>query len=75
MSLQIYEARRNCEIDLAKLTDGENVDVNMANLMFFVVKVISAITSSARSCPRIMCTVFAMLKEAAVRRFPGTVTH
>ena len=69
---QIYEARRNCEIDQAKLNDGDNVDVNMANLMFFVVKIISAITASARSCPRIMCSVFAMLREAAVRKFPGT---
>lgn len=71
-ALQIFEARKSCEIDTAKLAVGDNVDVNMANLMFFVVKIISAITSSARSCPRIMCTVFAMLRKAAVNRFPGT---
>ncbi|XP_064393848.1 ras GTPase-activating protein 3-like [Halichondria panicea] len=69
---EIYEARKNCEIDQARLNDGDNVDVNMANLMFFVVKIISAITASARSCPRIMCSVFAMLREAAIRKFPDS---
>ena len=117
--IQIFEARKQCEIDSTKLTDADNKDVNMvsthilsapqylfplhslllhlhrlplhslllplflssfctsirpsiqANLLFFIEKVLSAITSSARSCPRLMCKVFAMLREAAVHKFPG----
>ena len=42
-----------------------------ANLLFFVEKILSAIFASARSCPRMMCRVFAMLKDAAVAKFPG----
>lgn len=67
---EIFDGRRPCEIDPSRLTDGENLDINMANLLFFVEKILSAITASARSCPRVMCRVFSMLKEAAVRRFP-----
>ena len=41
------------------------------NLLFFVEKILSAIISSARSCPRLMCRIFSLLSQAAVRRFPG----
>ncbi len=69
--LQIFEAKRSCEIDASKVQEGEHLDLNMANLLFFIEKILSAITASARSCPRFMCTVFSILKEAAVRKFPG----
>eukprot|EP00731_Ephydatia_muelleri_P039265 Em1303g1a len=42
----------------------------MANLLFFVEKILSAITASALSCPRSMCRVFALLKDIAVSHFP-----
>ena len=42
-----------------------------ANLLFFIEKILSAITASGRSCPQFMCRVFAMLRDAAVHRFPG----
>lgn len=46
-----------------------------ANLLFFIEKILSAITASGRSCPQFMCRVFAMLRDAAVRRFPGKNHH
>ena len=42
-----------------------------ANLLFFIEKILSAITASGRSCPQFMCRVFAMLRDAAVHKFPG----
>ena len=60
-----------CEIDVSRLHNGDNLELNMANLLFFIEKILSAITASARSCPQLMCTVFAMLRNAAVRKFPG----
>jgi Ras GTPase-activating protein 3 len=67
---QIFESRKSCEIDPSKLCEGENIDVNMTNLLFFVEKILSAIVSSSLSCPRLMCRIFSLLSQAAVRRFP-----
>ncbi|KAL5476310.1 hypothetical protein EMCRGX_G026236 [Ephydatia muelleri] len=67
---EIFDSKRNCEIDPSKLTDADHLDVNMANLLFFVEKILSAITASALSCPRSMCRVFALLKDIAVSHFP-----
>jgi Ras GTPase-activating protein 3 len=67
---EIFESRKSCEIDPSKLCDGENIDVNMTNLLYFVEKILSAIVSSSLSCPRLMCRIFSLLSQAAVRKFP-----
>lgn len=67
---EIFELKRSCEIDQTKLNETENLDVNMTNLLFFVEKLMSAITSSARSCPPLMVKIFSMLRMAAIKQFP-----
>ena len=51
-----------------------SLPLHQANLLFFIEKILSAITASGRSCPQFMCRVFSMLRDAAVHRFPGLST-
>ncbi|XP_019863532.1 PREDICTED: ras GTPase-activating protein 3-like [Amphimedon queenslandica] len=67
---EIFEVKRSCEIDQSKLSEGENIDLNMTNLLFFVEKLMSAITSSARSCPSVMKRIFHLLRTLSVKQFP-----
>ncbi|XP_041483559.1 ras GTPase-activating protein 3-like, partial [Lytechinus variegatus] len=66
----IYEERKQCEIDTTKFKDGENLEANLANLQHYIEKAFQAIVGSAATCPTSMCEVFYYLKEAASRQFP-----
>lgn len=58
-----------CEIDLNRIkeTDLEN---NMSNLKAYISHIFKSITSSMDRCPQIMCEVFSVLKELAMKFFP-----
>ena len=49
--------------------------LHQTNLLYFVEKILSAIVSSSLSCPRLMCRIFSLLSQAAVRKFPGKPTY
>ncbi|XP_071484024.1 ras GTPase-activating protein 3-like [Diadema antillarum] len=67
---EIYEERKQCEIDTSKFRDGENLEANLANLQHYIEKAFQAIVGSAAECPTSMCEVFYFIKEAASRQFP-----
>lgn len=67
---EILTEHKPCEIDPSKLRPGENLTTNLENLRFYVETAFNAITRSAILCPRLMCEVFAVLKELAMKYFP-----
>lgn len=67
---EIYDDHKRCEIDPAKLREGESLDANLVNLRGYVNRIFAAITCSAMACPTVMCQVFYNIKEAATSKFP-----
>jgi len=67
--LQICSEHLPCEIDPAKLKDGENINDNLDNLRQYVEQVFTAITDSGLVCPKAMSEVFYTLKQAACCHF------
>ncbi|XP_065887330.1 ras GTPase-activating protein 3-like [Dysidea avara] len=67
---EIFEARKNCEVDPSKLVEGDNLEMNLTTLLFYVERIFSAITASSVSCPRLMCRIFSIIRQAAVDQFP-----
>ncbi|XP_052782835.1 ras GTPase-activating protein 3-like [Mya arenaria] len=67
---QICMDHVSCEIDPARLPEGENVNTNMEALGSYVQQIFEAITGSGLMCPKPMCEVFTTLKQAACRHFP-----
>ncbi|NXF39453.1 RASA2 protein, partial [Nyctibius bracteatus] len=68
---EICESPKPCEIDPIKLREGDNVEVNMENLRYYVDKVFREIVQSSISCPTLMCDVFYSLRHLAAKRFPS----
>ncbi|XP_064021223.1 ras GTPase-activating protein 2 isoform X1 [Pogoniulus pusillus] len=68
---EICESPKPCEIDPIKLREGDNVEVNMENLRYYVDKVFREIVRSSISCPTLMCDVFYSLRHLAAKRFPN----
>ncbi|XP_051481800.1 ras GTPase-activating protein 2 isoform X3 [Apus apus] len=68
---EICESPKPCEIDPIKLREGDNVEINMENLRYYVGKVFSEIVRSSISCPTLMCDVFYSLRHLAAKRFPN----
>ncbi|XP_071950386.1 ras GTPase-activating protein 3-like isoform X2 [Antedon mediterranea] len=67
---EIHDDHCSCEIDPAKLRDGEILADNLAKLKDYVEKIFKSIVDSAMACPRGMCKVFYALKEEAKNHFP-----
>uniref|UniRef100_A0A663N365 RAS p21 protein activator 2 n=1 Tax=Athene cunicularia TaxID=194338 RepID=A0A663N365_ATHCN len=68
---EICESPKPCEIDPIKLREGDNVEINMENLRYYVDKVFREIVRSSISCPTLMCDVFYSLRHLAAKRFPN----
>ncbi|KAM6258065.1 ras GTPase-activating protein 2 [Porphyrio hochstetteri] len=68
---EICESPKPCEIDPIKLREGDNVEINMENLRYYVDKVFREIVQSSISCPTLMCDVFYSLRHLAAKRFPN----
>ncbi|XP_067037684.1 ras GTPase-activating protein 3-like isoform X1 [Acropora muricata] len=67
---EIYDDRKHCEIDPAKLREAESLEANLVNLRGYVNRIFAAITCSAMACPTVMCQVFHNIKETATMKFP-----
>lgn len=67
----VFQEKKPCEIDPARVKDSNQVEQNLVNLKEYVEKIFSAITQSAVHCPAIMCQIFHNLKEAAMTYFPN----
>ncbi len=61
---------KTCEIDPTRLKDGESLSANMAILKTYISSAFQSITSSALRCPQLMCEIFAVLKDLAIKYFP-----
>uniref|UniRef100_A0A8B9J356 Ras GTPase-activating protein 2 n=1 Tax=Amazona collaria TaxID=241587 RepID=A0A8B9J356_9PSIT len=68
---EICESPKPCEIDPIKIKEGDNVEINMENLRYYVDKVFREIVRSSISCPTLMCDVFYSLRHLAAKRFPN----
>uniref|UniRef100_A0A8B9DW21 RAS p21 protein activator 2 n=1 Tax=Anser cygnoides TaxID=8845 RepID=A0A8B9DW21_ANSCY len=68
---EICESPKPCEIDPIKLREGDNAEINMENLRYYVDKVFREIVQSSISCPTLMCDVFYSLRHLAAKRFPS----
>ncbi|OWF54600.1 ras GTPase-activating protein 3-like [Mizuhopecten yessoensis] len=69
---EICTEHLSCEIDPARVKDGENLSDNMKNLKRYVEQVFQSIVHSGLMCPTILCEVFFALKEAAQEYFPDS---
>lgn len=67
---QVLNEHKTCEIDQSRLKDGESLNANMSNLKIYISSAFRSITSSALRCPQLMCEVFTVLKELAIKYFP-----
>ncbi|KAK6644718.1 hypothetical protein RUM43_000987 [Polyplax serrata] len=67
----ILSEKKQCEIDPTRVKDTDQIEANLANLKEYVEKVFKSITSSALSCPTVICELFQVLKELAIERFPN----
>lgn len=72
INFKVLTEHKPCEIDPTRLKDGETLETNMNNLKLYVASAFRDITSSALRCPQLMCEVFAVLKELAIKYFPDT---
>ncbi|KAF2979216.1 hypothetical protein EK904_004241 [Melospiza melodia maxima] len=72
---EICESPKPCEIDPIKLREGDNVEINMENLRYYVDKVFREIVRSSISCPTLMCDVFYSLRHLAAKRFPSNACY
>ena len=61
---------KSCEIDPTRLKEGESLTTNMSNLKTYISSAFRCITSSALKCPQLMCEIFTVLKELAIKYFP-----
>lgn len=66
----IFQEKKPCEIDPAKIKDPAIIEQNLVNLKEYVEKILTAITQSAVHCPTVMCQIFHDLKELAMTYFP-----
>ncbi|KAH0949487.1 hypothetical protein HN011_005751 [Eciton burchellii] len=67
---QVFLEKKPCEIDPARVKDGNTIETNLANLKEYVKRVFIAITTSGVRCPPLMCEMFWYLRELAVMHFP-----
>ena len=68
---EVTAYHRSCEIDPKRLNAGENLDINMNNLVNYVQKTFEAIVCSGAKCPTTMCETFFALREATREYFPN----
>ena len=66
----VFNERKPCEIDPARIKDANTIQSNLANLTSYVERIFQAITQSAVTCPALMCEIFDSLKECAMIHFP-----
>jgi len=66
----VLSEHKTCEIDPSRFKDGESLATNMANLKTYITNTFRSITSSALRCPQLMCEIFSVLKELAIKYFP-----
>lgn len=67
----VFQEKKSCEIDPARVKDQNTIEQNLANLKEYVEKIFIAITQSALHCPAVMCQIFHDLKESAMTYFPN----
>ncbi|CAG2107098.1 unnamed protein product [Medioppia subpectinata] len=67
---QVLSEHKTCEIDPSRFKDGDSLATNMANLKIYITSTFRSITSSALRCPQLMCEIFSVLKELAIKYFP-----
>ncbi|XP_050309453.1 GTPase-activating protein isoform X2 [Anthonomus grandis grandis] len=65
----IISEKKPCEIDPTRVKDPNTIQVNQANLKFYIQKIFEDITQSAVHCPSLMCQIFYHLKECAMTYF------
>ncbi|KAI4464411.1 ras gtpase-activating protein [Holotrichia oblita] len=66
----VFNERKPCEIDPARVNDPNTIQSNLANLTCYVQSIFQAITQSAVECPALMCQIFHNLKECAMIYLP-----
>lgn len=59
----------SCEVDPSKIKI-ESFETNINNLKQYTSLFFNAITSSMSRCPQVMCEIFSVLKELAIKFFP-----
>ena len=69
---EVITTHKTCEIDPTRLSAGENLEINMANLEEYVQKTFDAIVCSGFKCPITMCETFYVLREATREFFPDS---
>lgn len=62
--------QKSCEIDPTRIKANESLDSNLINLKQYISHVFHSITLSMARCPPIMCEIFSVLKELAIKFFP-----
>ncbi|XP_011687807.1 PREDICTED: ras GTPase-activating protein 3 isoform X2 [Wasmannia auropunctata] len=67
---QVFLEKKPCEIDPARVKDGNTIETNLTNLKEYVERVFTAITTSGVRCPPLMCEMFWSLRELAATHFP-----
>ncbi|XP_076662029.1 ras GTPase activating protein 1 [Halictus rubicundus] len=67
---QVFLEKKPCEIDPTRVKDANTIQTNLSNLMEYVERVFTAITTSGVRCPPLMCEMFWCLRELATTHFP-----
>ena len=66
----VIQENKICEIDPTKIRDNEFLMINMQHLKNYTDLFFNAIIESMTRCPQVMCDIFAVLKELAIKFFP-----
>lgn len=66
----VINENKICEIDPTKIKENESLETNMDHLKNYATLFFNAIISSVARCPPVMCEVFSVLKELAIKFFP-----
>ena len=67
---QVFNEKKQCEIDPTRLKDVQVLGENMANLRGYLDLAFKSIMNSVLMCPHILCEAFSVLKELALQYFP-----
>lgn len=66
----VIQENKICEIDPIKINNQEYLRINMRHLKTYTDLFFNSIIESMDKCPQIMCDIFAVLKELAIKFFP-----
>lgn len=66
---RVIREKKPCEIDPARLREGQLLEENMSNLTCYLDLVFKSIITSVVTCPQLMRDAFAILKELSQKYF------